>query len=169
MSDDSILKWLWRANAHLAWAAKSAVVVFAMVMVTSIALQVGTRAALNWSPPWTEEVALLMFAWIIFFMIAIGVREHLHVKVDILLERLGPPAVNLAQRATSVLIAGVGAYLAWSGTDYLLETRGAVSAAIRYPSELLYTAVPLSGILLFLFSLENAVRGWEQAKSVAAE
>lgn len=168
MPYDSTLKLLWRINAGLAFAAKLAVVVFATIMVMSIAIQVATRALLNWSPPWTEEIALLMFAWIIFFMIAVGVREHLHVRVDMLIERLAPPVADLAQRATSVLIAGVGAYLVWSGIDYLLETRGAVSAAIRYPSEILYASVPVSGILLLLFSLEIAIRGWEQTKPVVA-
>lgn len=150
---------LSRLNVLLSRAIKMVVVAQAIIMVTAIMLQVATRVALNWSPPWTEEIALLMFGWIVMLMFAIGVREHLHVRVDALVKALpvGPGA--LLERLIQAVTGCVAAYLLWAGYDYLVEMRGSTSNAIRYPMEWLYLSLPVSGLLMLLFALENVLRG----------
>jgi TRAP-type C4-dicarboxylate transport system permease small subunit len=161
------LNALWLLNALLARAAKFTVVMFTATMVASIVWQVFTRVFFNRSPPWTEEVALLMFTWIVLIMVAVGVREHLHVRVDALLKVLPIPFADMAERILSLLIAAIGGYLLWSGLDYLREMHGATSAAIRYPAELLYMSMPVASVLICLFAIENAIRG-DLAKRGAA-
>ncbi len=150
---------LSRFNAWLAWVVKMLVVAQATVMVTTIVLQVATRVVLNWSPPWTEEVSLLMFGWIVMLMTAIGVREHLHVRVDALAKALPHRSSAILERLIHAITAGVAAYLLWAGYDYLVEMRGSTSNAIRYPMELLYLSLPLSGLLMLLFAGENVLKG----------
>lgn len=150
---------LCRLNAELARAAKALVVMLTAVMVLSIVGQVATRALLSRSPPWTEEVALLMFTWIVLLMMAICTREHLHVRVDSLIALMPAPVARLAEALISLLVAFIGCYLLWAGSIYLLEMRGSTSQAIRYPSELLYAAMPVASALLLLFALENTIRG----------
>ena len=153
------LQPLWIVNAWLARCAKALVVALTSAMVAAIAWQVVTRVFANRSPPWTEEIALLMFSWIILLMIAIGVREQLHVRVDALIAILPRAIANIAERVIALLVTCIGCYLIWSGTSYLAAMRGSTSQAIRYPSELLYVALPISGLLVFLFALENLMRG----------
>lgn len=150
---------LYRLNAVLARAVKVAVVVLAGVMVTAIGLQVATRATVNWSPPWTEEVALLMFGWIVMLMIAVGIREHIHVRVDALVAVLPPRPAAILDRAIHGIVACIAAYLLWAGYDYFSEMRGSTSNAIRYPMELLYLSPPVSGLLMLLFAVENVLKG----------
>ena len=154
-----LLQWAWCVNAVLARAARVAVVGLVAVMVGSIVWQVLTRAVFNRSPPWTEEVVLLAFSWTVLLMVALCAREHLHVRVDLLLTALPPRAAAVGERLIMLLVAAIGAYLVWAGSSYLLEMRGATSQAIRYPSWLLYAAMPVSATLLLCFALENAVRG----------
>ena len=154
-----LLHLAWGLNAALAGAARAAVVGLVAVMVASIVWQVLTRAVFNRSPPWTEEVALLTFSWTVLLMVALCAREHLHVRVDLLLNALPRRAAAAAERLIMLLVAGIGGYLVWSGSSYLLEMRGATSQAIGYPSWLLYGAMPVAATLLLCFALENAVRG----------
>jgi TRAP-type transport system small permease protein len=154
-----LLQLAWRLNAVLAAAARAAVVGLVAVMVAAIVWQVLTRAVFNRSPPWTEEVALLAFSWNVLLMVALCAREHLHVRVDLLLTALPARASAIAERLITLLIAAIGAYLVWAGTSYLLEMRGSTSQAIGYPSWLLYAAMPVAATLLLCFALENAVRG----------
>lgn len=144
-----------RFNIVLARVATTFAAALGAVMVAAITWQVFTRLAFNRSPPWTEEVALLAFAWITMLMVAIGVRENLHVRVDPIPS--GAPALlRLAnERAVALLVTSIGGYLVWSGISYVREAGGSVSAAIRYPSELLYISMPVSGALLFLFAIER--------------
>ena len=108
-----------------------------------------------------------MFTWIVMLMVAVGVREHLHVRVDALIKALPASMAAVAERILSMLIAAIGGYLVWSGLDYLREMHGATSAAIRYPAELLYASMPVASVLICLFAIENAVRG-DRAKQVAS-
>ncbi|MBS0437660.1 MAG: TRAP transporter small permease subunit [Proteobacteria bacterium] len=159
---------LYGANDWLARAAKGLVALFAGVMVGAIVWQVVTRGLIGRSPPWTEEVALLMFTWIVLLMTAICVREHLHVRVATLVRLLPPAGARAGESAIALLVAAIAAYLLWAGSAYLLEMRGAVSQAIRYPSELLYLAMPVASVLLLSFALENAVRGASPSEDTSA-
>lgn len=162
-----MMRIVWTLNAWLAHVTKMLVVAFALGMVLAIAWQVLTRALLSRSPPWTEEVALLMFSWIILLMIAIGVREHLHVRMDSLVTMLPPPFSTVAEKLITLLVVCIGCYLVWSGIGYLAAMRGSTSQAIHYPSELLYSALPVASVLVFSFAIENLLRGRTAAQDVA--
>jgi TRAP-type C4-dicarboxylate transport system permease small subunit len=45
--------------------------------------------------------------------------------------------------------------MAYAGWNYVIETRGATSAAIGFPIEFLYASAPAFGVLIALFSLER--------------
>lgn len=158
---------LWAVNAALVRLAKGCVVGLTAVMLGSISLQIVTRLAIGRSPPWTEEVALLAFAWIVLLMIAVGVREGAHVRIDAAIKVLPDPAARAAERLIELLIAGTGAYLVWASLGYIDVMRGSTSAAIRYPLELLYLSLPVFGTLTVLFALENVVRGAAAQKADA--
>ncbi len=154
-----MLKSLWRLNAVLALGVSYVTVAFCAVMVSSIVLQVVTRVAFNRSPPWTEEIALLMFGWIVLLMLAIGVRENAHVRVGALVEWLPQELADFAERMISLLIGAIAVFLVWAGAGSLMEMRGSTSAAIRYPIELLYASMPVSTAVMAMFAFENVVRG----------
>ena len=63
------------------------------VMLFCIALQVVMRYVFAQTPSWSEELAILMFAWCALGGLALGVREGFHVRMDLLLDRLSPLAV----------------------------------------------------------------------------
>lgn len=154
---DALWQGLRQLNRALARGASALVVVLVAVMVLSIVVQIVTRVILSRSPPWTEEVALLMFTWIVLLMTAVCTREHMHVRVDVLSRLLPRVARSVLEACISLLVAAVSSYLVWAGSSYLIEMSGSTSHAIGYPSELLYAGLPLSSVLMLLFGIENAV------------
>jgi TRAP-type C4-dicarboxylate transport system permease small subunit len=91
--------------------------------------------------------------------IALGVRDAIHVRMDLLVDRLPDRARHVAERAILAVVAAFGVFLAWSGWRYLLDTEGMTSAAIGYPIGYLYAAAPVAGALIALFSVERLARG----------
>lgn len=153
---------LARLNNGLANAVRWLVTAQALVMICAVLWGVFTRVALSRSPPWSEELALLMFTWIILLMTAAAVREFSHIRLDSLLALLPDSLSNIADRVISFVMAALGAYLLWSGIDYLDETSGMRSAAIRYPTEMLYASMPVASALMILYGLERALFGVPQ-------
>ncbi|MES2975502.1 MAG: TRAP transporter small permease [Pseudomonadota bacterium] len=142
------------------WIAKSteaAVRLLTVVMLAVLAFQVFMRSALNLPPSWTEEVALLAFSWTVLLGIAYGVREGIHVRMDMLLDVFPPIVRGLFERAVLALVTCVGLFLAWSGWNYVESSAGTRSAAIAYPMPLLYSSVVVCGVLIALFGLERMV------------
>ena len=129
------------------------------VMLACIVLQVFMRYVVGRALSWSEELAVLMFSWATLGGLALGVREGFHVRLDIILDALPPLARRWAERAIETLTAVFGAYLAWSGFRFLDFTAGSVSAAIRYPIEILNSLAPVAGVLVCLFAGERLLNG----------
>lgn len=142
-------------NDWLAAATRAAVVIAVVVMLAALAAQVVMRYVFGVALSWSEELALLLFTWVVLLMSAIGVREGFHVRMDLLAARLPPRPRNLLALAIQAGVVASGVFLCWQGGRYLWETRGSVSAAIAYPIELLHLAAPVGGLLIVAFALER--------------
>jgi TRAP-type C4-dicarboxylate transport system permease small subunit len=137
--------------AALRWSLIAAVA----TMLACIALQVVMRYVFRQALSWSEELAILMFAWAALGGLALGVREGFHVRLTLLLDPLPPRARPWAERAIDLLTAVLGAYFVWSGWRYVDFTRGGTSAAIAYPIEILHGIAPVAGTFVFLFAVER--------------
>ncbi len=146
----------WAPSAIIAAALRWSLVGSIALMLACIALQVVMRYVFRHALAWTEELAILMFAWATLGGLALGVREGFHVRLAVLVQWLPPRAQSALERAIDLIAAALGAYLAWSGWRYVDITRGGTSAAIAYPIELLHGIAPLAGALVLLFALERA-------------
>jgi TRAP-type C4-dicarboxylate transport system permease small subunit len=151
-----------KLRAALAWVARivrAAVVALVAVMLGALALQVFMRYVFGQALSWSEELALLCFSWATILAIALGVRDAVHVRMDLLVARLPAALASMLDKAVALAIAGVGGFLAWSGTNYVYDAAGATSAAIGYPTAWLYACAPVGGALIVVFALEHALLG----------
>jgi TRAP-type C4-dicarboxylate transport system permease small subunit len=146
---------LARAAAGLT---RASIVLAAALMLAALVWQVAARYALGEPSIWSEELAVLLFSWTVLGGLALGVREGWHVRLTLLPEALPGPARLLLERATDLVTAALGVFLAWSGWRFLDITAGSVSAAIGYPVEILNVMAPVCGGLMALFGLERALR-----------
>ena len=136
-------------------ALKYAAVVVVLLMLAALAAQVFLRYVFGISLSWSEELALLGFGWVVVIATAIGVRHMTHARMDLLLNILPPSMQWVLERVISLMLCALGVFLAISGWNYMMETRGATSAAIGFPIEFLYALAPAFGVLLALFSFER--------------
>jgi TRAP-type C4-dicarboxylate transport system permease small subunit len=145
--------------AALRWSLIAAIA----IMLACIALQVVMRYVFKQALSWSEELAILMFAWAALGGLALGVREGFHVRLTLVLDLLPPRARPWAERAIDLLTAALGAYFLWSGWRYVDFTRGGTSAAIAYPIEILHGIAPVAGAFVLLFAVERIVFPREKA------
>jgi TRAP-type C4-dicarboxylate transport system permease small subunit len=136
-------------------ALKYAAVVIVLFMLLALAAQVFLRYVFGISLSWSEELALLGFGWVVVIATAIGVRHMTHARMDLLLNVLPPSLQWVLERLIALMLCGLGLFLSYYGWDYMVETRGATSAAIGFPIEFLYALAPAFGALLALFSFER--------------
>ncbi len=146
-------------NRWLASVLMFAIVALTVGMLGLLTAQVLLRYFVGLTLAWSEELSLAFFTWTVLLVAALGFREGFHVRMVLLLEPLRTVPRRVAETAIHLLSAGFGAYIAYAGYVYVDATRGMTSAAIAYPVGWLYAAVPVAGVLITLFSFENAIRG----------
>ncbi|CAN7698405.1 TRAP transporter small permease [Pseudorhodoferax sp. LjRoot39] len=143
----------------LARATRWTVQALTLLMLAALALQVLMRSAFNAPPSWSEEVALLAFSWTALLGLAYGVREGIHVRMDMLLDALPQALRRWAERLVLAAVASIGLYLAVAGWHYTQSAVGTSSAAIGYPMPLLYASCVVCGVLVAVFGTERLLRG----------
>lgn len=148
-----------RGLALLAAAVRGLVVALVAVMLSVLALQVVMRYAFGQALSWSEELALLCFSWSTLLAIALGVRDAVHVRLDLLVMALPTTLARWLDKAVALAVAGVGGFIAWAGQAYVVDSFGATSAAIGYPTAWLYACAPVSGALMLVFAFEHLLLG----------
>lgn len=144
---------------HTAHAVRGTVIALAVVMLGALALQVFMRYVVGQALSWSEELALACFSWSMLLAIALGVRDGIHVRMDVLTDHLPRRFQLVLEKLVALATAGLGLYLAWSGVSYVQDSLGSTSAAIGYPIAYLYACAPVCGALVTLFALESALLG----------
>jgi TRAP-type transport system small permease protein len=149
---------------RLARLVRVAVVVLAVVMLVALSLQVVMRYGFGRPLTWSEELAVACFGWAMLLAIAVGVRDRIHVRMELLVDLLPECIRLLLERLIALAIAGAGSFLAWSGWNYTADSGGLTSAAMAYPMAWLYGSAPVCGALIAMFGLEHALFGAPPAR-----
>ena len=127
-------------------------VIFAMLGL--LVTQVLMRYFLGAPPSWTEELAIILFAWLVLLYATVGLREGFHVAIESIparFERLH----RWADRLVAALSILFGYVTLTAGFAYVERTTGQKTAALQLPIEILYLCVPICGAL---FVLHGAAR-----------
>ncbi|WP_326541081.1 TRAP transporter small permease [Pseudorhodoferax sp.] len=148
-----------RALDHLARAIRFVVGTLVVVMLVALSLQVVMRYVFGQALSWSEELALACFSWSTLLAMAGGVRDGIHVRMDLLADRLPARGRVALERLVALAIGGAGVFIAWAGVRYVDDSSGTTSAAIGFPVAYLYACAPVCGALIAVFALEHLLLG----------
>jgi TRAP-type C4-dicarboxylate transport system permease small subunit len=124
-------------------------VIIIYVMLGLLVTQVLMRYFLGAPPSWTEELAVILFAWLVLLYATVGLRERSHVAIEIVSLQRGWLFLA-SERLVAGLVFGFGFVALSAGLSYIARTSGQMTAALQLPIEVLYLSVPVCGGLLML-------------------
>ena len=111
-------------------------------------LQIGARFLWNQPLPWTDELAVVLYVWVIFWACAFMVPASSHVSVDILIQQL-PAALRIwFQTAGQLMLGGLALCALPASWDYLWFIRREATAVMGLP--LFWVFLPLLVALLMM-------------------
>ena len=111
-------------------------------------LQIGARFMFNQPLPWTDELAVVLYIWTIFWACAFMVPAASHVSLDILSARLSPKPRVWLQTIGQVLLGGLALQALPASWDYVLFMRRETTAVLGLP--LFWVFLPLLVLLVVL-------------------
>jgi TRAP-type C4-dicarboxylate transport system permease small subunit len=131
------------------------------ILVIDVLWQVFSRYVLNAPSSYTDELAGFLLIWVGILGAAYVAANREHLAIDLLLQRSSPErkykleiiiAVCIIIFSVTVLIIG-GTWLAY--TRFYLSVQ---SAALGLPLGIVYLVLPISGILITYFDIDNIIR-----------
>jgi TRAP-type C4-dicarboxylate transport system permease small subunit len=128
--------------------------------------QVFTRYALNDAAGWTEEIARYLLVAVVFIGAAMSVRKNNHIHVDYFY-RLMPAAMGrvVATLVDAIRCAFLG-YATWLTWQLIGKIGSSRMAIIDLPMGWVFGAMMFGFALMFLRSLQVALRHWKQGFTV---
>jgi TRAP-type C4-dicarboxylate transport system permease small subunit len=117
--------------------------------------QVFARYVINDSPSWTEPVTLLLLSTAMSMGAAAGVHTNRHFGFFLLAEHLHPALKRLVDAVVPLIIASIGAVLAWWGWVLLVDGLHIKTAGAQLPQSINYLPLSVGGGLMVLFALNR--------------
>jgi TRAP-type C4-dicarboxylate transport system permease small subunit len=128
-----------------------------VVMTVIIGWQIFGRRVLNDTPTWSEPLSLHLMLWFILFGAAVGVRESVHLGLDIVRYIMPEPIQKLMDLTSLGFIVLFGIAMTWYSILLAAGTWRAPIPVLGWPGGVDFFPMIGGGILITLFSLERFV------------
>jgi len=110
---------------------------------------------------WLQQVTTAFFAWGVFVGMAAATRRNDHFYLTEITKRMTGRPRNTIEIVNRLIVLVVASLLIWCGGQNALLDLGSYRMPSLIPLTVYTAIVPLAGILIFLFTLEQLVNGWK--------
>ncbi|PTW03571.1 TRAP-type C4-dicarboxylate transport system permease small subunit [Halanaerobium saccharolyticum] len=132
---------------------KFILIALTIAMFIIVGSNVFSRFVLNNSLGWADELARFIFIWISFLGAVLAYGTDDHVGLNFVIAKIpSAKAQNLVSIISDIFIMSVLAIITYYG--YIVATSATnVSPALYIPMTLVYSIVPVSGLLMMVINL----------------
>lgn len=135
-----------------------ALLVFYVMLVATMFIEVLRRELLSYSSIWGEEIVRYSFIYLAWIGAAAAVRERGHIRIDVILQYVGPRVKALLYILGDLVMFAVALVaLYWSFETVLVSAKfGSVTHGLRISQVWFLSAVPI-GFALVMFRLVQSI------------
>jgi TRAP-type C4-dicarboxylate transport system permease small subunit len=108
---------------------------------------------------WLQEVTSTLFIYAIFIGAAVATRRNDHLYLTAISEAMHGTPRLIVEIIIRIVVLGVALCLVWFGYLNYLRGFGSFRLPSGTPIASLYAVIPLSGVLIALFTIEQLVNG----------
>jgi TRAP-type C4-dicarboxylate transport system permease small subunit len=131
------------------------------VMVVNVLWQVFSRYFLGSPSSFTDELARYLMIWIGILGAAYVSGKNMHIAIDVIPSRLNPKArkkLKLLVRGCIILFCFTAMVVGGSRLVYITYVLDQFSAALKVPLALVYSVIPLSGLLIIYYKISDILQ-----------
>jgi len=156
-----------RAARHLKWPAldpleRGLMVLCALLLLGFTVVEVADVLCRNLRRPWlnANEFAAGFFVWGVFLGMGVAVRRDQHFRLTAIAQTLTGARRTLVETFNRVVVLVVAISMVVFGYRNYLTGYGSFLMPSLTPIAVLYAAIPVAGVLVALFTVEELVNGW---------
>lgn len=141
----ALFRWLTLAMEYLIGA-------ILVALIVAVSSNVVGRSVFNHSLPWVDELARMLFIWLVFIGAAAAFARYEHIAVDALVRRLPLRFAHMLYFLQHLIITGLMVVMIWGGYQVLTRSSGR-SAIMGVPLSLVSLSLVLCVIFIAAVSL----------------
>ena len=142
--------------------------VMMVVLCADVFLGVFSRYVMARTFTWYDEIARLLFVWIVFLGAAVGVRRAAHFRLHLVVDRFAPGLRRATEVVGVLVLLGFGLLLIQQGWKLVELGQFQRTPVMGLSKQYVYASVPAGGVLIILYSLPHLWRALRGASGAAA-
>lgn len=115
------------------------------------------RAFFGASMGWSQDVIRLCFTYIIYLGAAYCVREKGHLNIDFVLGMMRPRVRQAVELVINLVLLAFFVFITYYGFKFVGTGTSQKSPYLMIPMTYYYCGIPISGILMFYYMLEQII------------
>lgn len=137
-----------------------ALLIFYVMLVITMFIEVLRREILSYSSIWGEEIVRYSFIYLAWIGAAAAVRERGHIRIDVILQYVGPRVKALLYMFGDIVMFAVALVaLYWSFETVIVSAKfGSVTHGLRISQVWFLSAVPIGFALVSLRLIQSFLR-----------
>lgn len=108
---------------------------------------------------WLQQATTAFFAWGVFVGMAAATRRHDHIYLAEITRRMRGPRRTTIETLNRLVVLVVAGFMAWYGLKNTILDLGSYRMPWLIPLTVYTGVVPIAGVLIMLFSIEQMING----------
>ena len=131
-----------------------------IIMTILLFVQVVTRYCFGHAVTWAEEVATILFVWMVYLGVAAAVLSRTHLKIDAFVEMLPFKAKKTLLIISNVIFLAFSLYIIFPMMSLVnnYAAKSAASPILKIPKALSYVVMPLCFLLTAIRLVQEIIR-----------
>lgn len=144
-------------DKYLTWIMRGIIGVALLVLFAVTFSVIVGRLFFNASMGWSQDIIRLCFTYVIYLGAAYCVREKGHLNVDFILGMMKPKTRKMIEFLINIVLLAFFAFIAYYGVVFAAAGASQKSPYLMLPMTYYYYSVPISGVLMFFYMLEQLI------------
>jgi TRAP-type C4-dicarboxylate transport system permease small subunit len=137
-----------------------AVLMVALVVVVFI--QVFNRFVLQTPLAWSEDLAMLLFQWVVFVGAALGVKRMRHFGIELVVRQFSEGWRHRIELLTPLVMLGVAMVMIVQGYTLLMLNVNRTFATMDLSYTWAFLPIPLGGLHIIIYLIQVEIERWKQ-------
>ncbi len=135
---------------------------FLLVIVLSavVFFQVFNRFVLKAPWAWSEELAMLLFQWVVFLGAALGVKRLRHFGIELVVRHFPERLRHVVDLLTPAVMAVVALVMVFQGWAILGLNRTRIFSSMDLTYTWAFLPIPISGVLILIYLVQLEIDRW---------
>ena len=143
---------------------EGACAILMVALAVVVFIQVFNRFVLQTPLAWSEDLAMLLYQWVVFVGAALGVKRMRHFGIELVVRQLPDRWRHRIELVSPLVMLVVAVVMIVQGWTMLGFNRNRTFATMDLSYTWAFLPIPLSGVLIIVYLIQLEIERWKQVK-----